>query len=226
MACEAERYEEALGSLSRRIVDPRELTKVVSQAVQAPDGVNLSNHRTILRLSRDLENRPTIVTTNFDTLFERAVIEAGFTDKVANLSFAGQELPAPGSLDFSGIIHIHGRIADEQIDLSSTPLIFTSADYGDAYMRSGWASRFFFDLVRCKTLVLVGYRAGDAPVRYLLNVLEADRNRFPDLRSVYAFDGINSDATEADARWDSLAVFPISYRKKVEPKKRHEVLWG
>lgn len=225
MAYEEERYEEALGSLNRRIVDPGELTRVVSKAVQTPSGANFFNHRTILRLSRDLENRPTIVTTNFDTLLERAMREAEPTIKVANLSFAGQELPAPGSTGFGGIIHIHGRIADEQVHLSPTPLIFTSADYGDAYMRSGWASRFFFDLVRCKTLVLVGYRAGDAPVRYLLNVLEADRDRFPDLRSVYAFDGIDSDATEADARWDSLAVESISYRKKDDPKKRHKVLW-
>ena len=225
MAYEEERYEEALGSLSRRIVDPGELTKVVSKAVQAPSGVNLFNHRTILRLSRDLENRPTIVTTNFDTLLERAIREAEPTIKVANLSFAGQELPAPGSAGFSGIIHIHGRIADEQVHLSPTPLIFTSADYGDAYMRSGWASRFFFDLVRCKTLVLIGYSAGDAPVRYLLNVLEADRDRFPDLRSVYAFDGIDSDGTEADARWASVAVSPLSYRKKNDPKKRHRALW-
>ena len=226
IAFKAERYEEALGSLSRRIVDPSELTRVVSKAVQAPNGVDLFNHRTVLRLSRDLENRPIIVTTNFDTLFERAVNEAGFTEKVANLSFAGQELPAPGSSDFGGIIHIHGRIADEQVHLSPTPLIFTSADYGDAYMRSAWASRFFFDLVRCKTLVLIGYSAGDAPVRYLLNVLEADRDRFPDLRSVYAFDGIDSDAAEAEARWASLAVPPLFYRKKKDPKKRHKALWN
>ncbi len=226
IAFKAERYEEVLGSLSRRIVDPSELTKVVSKEVQAPSRVNLSNHRTILRLSRDLENRPTIVTTNFDTLFERAVNEAGFTDKVANLSFAGQEIPAPGSVGFGGIIHIHGRIADEQIQLGQTPLVFTSADYGDAYLRSGWASRFFFDLVRCKTLVLVGYSAGDAPVRYLLNVLENDRERFPDLRLVYAFDGIDTDAAEAVARWASLAVPPLFYQKKKDSKKRHEALWN
>lgn len=226
MAYQAERYEEALGSLSRRIVDPSELTKVVSKAVQAPSGVNLSNHRTILRLSRDLENRPTIVTTNFDTFFEKAISKTEHMVKVADLSFAGQELPLPGSTDFSGIIHIHGRIADERAHLSPTPLVFTSADYGDAYLRSGWASRFFFDLVRCKTLVLVGYSAGDAPVRYLLNVLEADRDRFPDLRSVYAFDGIDSDVAEAEARWASLAVPPLFYRKKNNSEKRHEALWN
>ena len=90
-------------------------------------------------------------------------------------------MPAPGANDFLGIIHIHGRISDVQIGVDATPLVLTSADYGDAYMRSGWASRFLFDLVRCKMLVPIGYSASDAPIRYFLNVLEADRARFSDL---------------------------------------------
>ena len=65
-----------------------------------------------------------------------------------DISFAGQAQPAPGSQSFSGIIHIHGRLADAAIGLESAPLVLTSADYGDAYMRSGWASRFLFDLAR------------------------------------------------------------------------------
>lgn len=105
-------------------------------------------------------------------------------------SFAGQALPLPGSASFHGIIHIHGRIRDPAIGLDQSALFMTSADYDDAYMRSGWVSRFFFDLCRCKTVVLVGYSANDAPVRYFLNVLEADRARFRDLRTVYALDAI------------------------------------
>lgn len=58
-------------------------------------------------------------------------------------------------------------------------LVITSADYGDAYMRSGWASRFLFDLCRCKTIVLVGYSAGDAPVRYFSMFSKQIANAFP-----------------------------------------------
>ena len=144
-----------------------------------PEHPALDQHRTILRLSRDLDNRIAVVTTNFDTLLERAVHEVMPEEKLRDLSFAGQALPAPGSPSFSGIIHIHGRLADPTLQLEPTPLVLTSADYGDAYMRSGWASRFLFDLARCKAIVLVGYSANDAPVRYFLNVLEADRARFP-----------------------------------------------
>jgi len=221
------RFEEALGSLSRRIVNPADMIRAVVTELKPPVDADLSHHRTILRLSRDLENRPAIVTTNFDTLIERALIETEDADQVRAFSFAGQDLPSPGSAGFSGIIHIHGRIADPDLGLDETPLIVTSADYGDAYMRSGWASRFLFDLCRTKTIVLVGYSAGDAPVRYFLNVLEADRQRFPDLHPVYAIDAVQSRDL-ADVRWAALAVEPIAYEYQLDAAgelKSHAALW-
>ena len=212
-AYKQERYEEVLGSLSRRLADPDAVTRVVSELLAVPDNPILDQHGTILRLSRDLDNRLTVVTTNFDTLLERASVEIVQDITPANISFAGQALPAPGSPDFSGIVHMHGRLADQVIGLEQTPLVLTSADYGDAYMRSGWASRFLFDLARCKTIVLVGYSATDAPVRYFLNVLEADRARFPDLKPVYALDAYERDPREATEPWGTLAVTPLPYCK-------------
>ena len=207
------RFEEVLGSLSRRMSDPDAVRHTVSNLLAVPEHPALDQHRTILRLSRDLDNRIAVVTTNFDTLLERAVHEEMPEEKLRDLSFAGQALPAPGSPSFSGIIHIHGRLADPTLQLEPTPLVLTSADYGDAYMRSGWASRFLFDLARCKAIVLVGYSANDAPVRYFLNVLEADRARFPDLKPVYAFDAYEHDPSEAELSWGTLAVHPLPYCK-------------
>ncbi|MCX8999914.1 SIR2 family protein [Rhizobiaceae bacterium BDR2-2] len=224
---DAYRYEEVLGSLSRRIVNPTEFTQTITELLRPPAEPDLGNHRTILRLSRDRENRPAIITTNFDTLLEQALLEFDDTKQVQALSFAGQDLPSPGSAGFGGIIHLHGRIADEAIELKETPLVVTSADYGDAYMRSGWASRFLFDLCRCKTIVLIGYSAGDAPVRYFLNVLDADRQRFPDLRHVYALADVAARG-EADTRWETLAVTPIFYEYMADPEtgeKDHGALW-
>ena len=228
-SCAEGRYEEALGALRRRIVDPAELTRVVTNMLQPSDAADLEHHRTMLRLSRDLTNRPIIVTTNFDTLIERALAETD-SDATAKMSFAGQTLPLPGTADFEGIIHLHGRVSDPRMGLTQTPLVMTSADYGDAYMRSGWASRFLFDLVRCKTVVLVGYSAGDAPVRYFLNVLESDRERFRELKPVYALDGIAKGEVDADgeARWRALAVHPILYSTASYPALDgvpHGALW-
>ncbi|PWE26994.1 hypothetical protein C4N9_18485 [Pararhodobacter marinus] len=223
------RFEEVLGSLSRRIVDPDELVRTVCSLVKLPDAPDLSRHRTLLRLSRDLENRPNIVTTNFDTLIEHAWTQEGAPREViAGASFAGQALPMPGSAGFQGIIHIHGRIGDPAIDVDQSALVMTSADYGDAYMRSGWVSRFLFDLCRCKTVVLVGYSANDAPVRYFLNVLEADRTRFPDLRTVYALDAARDSEEDTIARWAALAVEVLPYRAVIGPdnqQQRHTALW-
>lgn len=225
----AGRFEEVLGSLSRRIVDPEELVRTVSDLVKLPESPDLSHHRTILRLSRDLENRPTIVTTNFDTLIEHAWLSVDEPlEVISTASFAGQALPLPGSAGFHGVIHIHGRIHDPVIGVDQSALVMTSADYGDAYMRSGWVSRFLFDLCRCKTVVLVGYSANDAPVRYFLNVLEADRSRFRDLRTVYALDVIEGNEEDTIARWAALAVEALPYRPVTESNGqpvRHLALW-
>ena len=225
---EDQAFEEVLASLSRRLSDPNAVTRAVTDLLAMPSMPDLEQHRTILRLSRDLDNRYCLVTTNFDTLFERALAEDTPGGMGEEISSAGEGLPAPGSTLFSGVIHIHGRLGDDCLKLQSTPLVLTSADYGDAYMRSGWASRFLFDLARCKSIVLVGYSAGDAPVRYFLSVLEADRTRFPDLRRVYAFDAYELDEEEAVARWGTLAVKLMPYCKfnsATGDREDHSPLW-
>ncbi|RCK26288.1 SIR2 family protein [Thalassospira lucentensis] len=222
---EGQRYEEVLGALGRRLADPEAMVRTVSEQLVVPSEPQLNKHQTILRLSRDLNNRVLTVTTNFDTLLERALENSPNRDR--QKSFAGQALPAPGGPNFSGIIHLHGRLGDPELDLEATSLVLTSSDYGDAYMRSGWASRFLFDLARCKTLVLIGYSANDAPIRYFLNVLEADRARFPDLHQVYAFDAYERDPIEAQTGWGTLAVKPLPYCKfnPANGDPDHSPLW-
>lgn len=206
LSIEQGRYEECLGTLSRRLADPRLLYQAVAEALDADRARPATTHPIILRLSRDFEGRPIVVTTNFDTLFERA------SPGLAAKSFAGAIIPAPGGPRFEGIVHLHGRLADANLGLRQSDLILTSADYGDAYLRSGWAARFLYDLARTRTIVLVGYSASDAPVRYILNILEADRDRFPDLNEIYvlAHRGDN-DLKTAQAVWDAIAVRPVIF---------------
>jgi hypothetical protein len=90
--------------------------------------------------------------------------------------------------------------------------VLTSAEFGDAYLRAGWASRYVYDLVRAYTVVLVGYQAEDPPMRYLLEALEADRERFPDLQKVYAFASSELGEEKLEgALWRAKAVEPILY---------------
>lgn len=228
LAYDQNRFEEVLGSVSRDLANPSAMVEAAAALLAIPAAPELGQARTIVRLSRDLSNRVLVVTTNFDTLLERAIAALDPHADPAAISFAGQALPAPGGADFSGIIHIHGRLADAELALESTPLVLTSSDYGDAYMRSGWASRFLFDLARCKTIALVGYSANDAPVRYFLNVLEADRARFPDLRRVYALDSYAVNREDAERPWGTVAVTPIAYCKN-DPETgapNHSPLWN
>ncbi|PHY13460.1 hypothetical protein CSW58_05555, partial [Caulobacter sp. B11] len=214
-----------LGSLARRLSNRSAMHETVRRLLVVADP-QLEKHKTILRLSRNLDNRVAIVTTNFDTFFERALDEVEDAGVAAGESFAGQALPLPGADDFGGIIHLHGRLDDPVVKIAGTPLVLTSAEYGEAYMRSGWAARFLFDLVRCKTLVLVGYSAGDAPIRYFLNVLEADRERFSDLQPVYALDAFDEAGSGEGDRWAPIAVRPLGYRRgRKGEADRHAALW-
>jgi len=219
-----QRFEECLGSLSRRLSRPDDVLDATTEILKVSGQKPSSNHDIIVRLSRDEAGRPSVVTTNFDTLFERALSRSRSRAVASEASTAGQNIPAPGTERFHGIIHLHGRLADTSLRLPATDLILTSAQYGEAYLRAGWAARFFFDLARCRTLVLVGYRAGDAPVRYILNVLEADRTRFTDLKTVYALDRAGDDTAAAAARWEALAVVPLLYKHEIDGGG-HNALW-
>ncbi|UGY22920.1 SIR2 family protein [Bradyrhizobium septentrionale] len=180
-------YDRALGSLEKRTRLPKAPSLVrdaVSELLKAPKRP-LPDHAALLGLSCDAEGRPRLLTTNFDTLFERAGRTLGLSGVPSQ---AGISIPrAGGERDF-GVLHLHGRIADRSMRLEASDLVLTSADFGDAYLRNGWASRYIEDRMRLGTLVLVGYRAEDAAMRLLLEALDADRDRFLDLGRIYAME--------------------------------------
>jgi NAD-dependent SIR2 family protein deacetylase len=213
-------YDRVLRCLERRLAAsdlPRQqgmrerMRSAVRKALSPPEGADLSNHLVLLKLSRDAEGRTRLLTTNFDTVFERAWFDQHHT-RIP--SHAGPAMPRPKVSNFEGVLHLHGRLADAraELELTETDLVLTSAEFGDAYLRSGWASRYVYDLVRTHTLVLVGYQADDPPMRYLLEALEADRERYPDLQEVYAFASCSAGADEVTkALWEAKGVKPIPY---------------
>jgi hypothetical protein len=128
-------YDRALRSLEKRTLLPRAPSRVrsaVSELLQPRQGVELADHLALVQLSRDAEGRPKVLTTNFDTLFERAARNGGFN---AVPSHAGKAIPKPGGPNDQGILHLHGRLADATLGLLETDLVLTSADFGDAYLR-------------------------------------------------------------------------------------------
>ena len=198
-------YDRALHLLEKRIRRPGSESPVrgaVDALLQPPaDVTHLPDHLALLQLSRDAAGRPRLLTTNFDTLFERA---AGASIP----SHAGKALPDPGRARDCGILHLHGRLADEQMDLDETDLVLTSADFGAAYLRDGWASRYMEQRMRLAPIVLIGYAADDAAMRLLLEALDADRDRFPDLGKVYALDQRRDGSAK---RWKAKGIEPIEF---------------
>lgn len=200
-------YDRVLRSLEKRTLLPGTESFVraaVADILAPPATVNLSRHLSLLGLSRDRAGRPRLLTTNFDTLFERAAVQEG----TPPISHAGKSIPRPGSARDHGILHLHGRLKDRALNLEETELILTSADFGDAYLRDGWASQYVEDRMRINTLVLVGYAAEDAALRLLLETLDADRERFHDLKSIYAIEKRSDDSASL---WKAKGIIPIEF---------------
>lgn len=184
-------YDRLIGLLEQRLVyraadwqqPNNDVRDAVARLLRPRRAVSLSAHADLLDLSRGRDGSPRIVTTNFDTVFERTW-KKRTGRRLPSTACAG--IPGVGSPDFLGALHLHGRIEDRSLGLGRTDLVLSAPNFGEAYMRNGWASRFVYDLLRRYTLVLVGYAADDPPVRYMLEATEEGRLNFPDLRPAYA----------------------------------------
>ena len=177
-------------------------------------------HHHLLQLSRGTDGDVRLVTTNFDMLFEKSWQKYEGDSPLPSHAAAG--MPGPGAPEWRGVFHLHGRLADKAFrDLGATSLVLTSAEFGDAYLRTGWASRYLYDLLRHTNVVIVGYSLNDPPLRYLIDALDADRDRF-DFKNLYAIAPIrDGDAASTRAVWEARGTIPLLY-DPVHPKSGKE----
>lgn len=203
-------YDVVLGLLERRIDEDSHAKSKVRQEVREKllfKGLKSGSiHRSLIRLA----NRGaavTIATTNFDLLFEDA--SRRLKQKIETYSLGG--IPRPGRReDFSGILHIHGRL-DPDVSRNSD-LILTDQDFGEFYLRRRVVPDFIYDAARLFHIVLVGYSANDPPMRYLLNAVAADGERFDDLKERFTFIGGSMPPGSIEiADWKGRGITPISY---------------
>ncbi len=169
-------------------------------------------HELIARISSDVEGKPQIVTTNFDLLFEHAIKEGSC--RIDNIDI--HEPPALPEIKrgdpITGITYLHGRLHDSNSQHHN--YVLSSADLGRAYLSEAWATRFVLALLDSYTVVLVGYKAEDPPVQYLLWGLNHDQRS--DRTKLYAFD--RGKPEEVETRWRDRGVTPIAY-------EQHRHLW-
>ncbi|MFJ7884677.1 SIR2 family protein [Pseudomonas sp. NPDC096917] len=185
----------------------------VSSALRSKKSTFIDNHKVILRLSKNSSQKPQVVTTNFDLLFEQA--QRGVRTHVQ------PALPdLTSGLHPEGVIYLHGRLSGKNNAANKSNFIISSADFGRAYLAEGWANRFIKNLAQQYVIVLLGYSAEDPPVRYLLEGMHSKNGSIGG--SIYAFDigtqervdqswrhkGVNGVAfNEYEDLWSSLAAW-------------------
>jgi SIR2-like protein len=185
-------------SLLERECERKEVQAAVATAIKPADNADLSAHRTLIDLSRGRDGTVRLVTTNFDLLFEACV------DGIA--CSGPPVLPDPRSANFSGIIHLHGRVDANYGRPGDEEFIVSSADFGRAYLSDGWATRFMHSLLARFQIVFVGYAADDPPVQYLLEALNL---RAGNRSRLFAFQpGSNVDDA---ALWEHRGVRAIPF---------------
>ena len=62
--------------------------------------------------------------------------------------------------------------------------------------------------MRLGPLILMGYAAQDAAMRLLLETLDADRDRFRDLKNIYSID---KETPDSASLWKAKGITPIEF---------------
>ena len=191
-------------SLLEETYPPDEVRAMVG-AELAPRGEGGGEHEVVARLSTDASGRPRLVTTNFDRLFDAAPSLAG------RPVHTPERFPDPAAEGgWEGVVHLHGALGHGQGEL-----VLSEASFGRAYLAPpAPAAAFVAGLLDRHVVVLLGYRAEDPPMEYLLRGL---RRAGADQRRLYAF--VSGGTAEAEADWLSRGVTPVFYGEN------HERLW-
>ncbi|MFL6603481.1 MAG: SIR2 family protein [Steroidobacteraceae bacterium] len=202
-------YDVALGMLERRMDGQSSSSSSVRRSIAATlrrSGARpAAIHHALIRLA-DRGGATTIVTTNFEHLLE----EAARTARRSVQTYTLGGIPRPGrTMDFAGVLHIHGAFDRDPARVAD--LIVSDQDFGEFYLRRRVVSDFIYDAARLFNIVLVGYSANDPPMRYLLNAVAADGNRFDDLKERFTFVGAAEPDPVSLEDWKARGITPIQY---------------
>ena len=179
-----------------------EIDYLIAKRLRTKPGACVSAHQTVLRISKGVDGKPQLVTTNFDLLFEYAC-------KQKIRRYVPPTLPdLVNGEPLAGLVYLHGRI-DRRIKRGNVRqgFVVSSSDFGRAYLAEGWATRFIRELLDQYSVVLIGYSANDPPVRYLLQGLHTRRRKSQ--ARLYAFDSGTEE--EVQAHWRDSGVHVLAY---------------
>ncbi len=217
-AIRTRRFDTAIALLENKIVGGREAVRRELANILTPNfeiSGATATHEALLTLSRNREERTRLVTTNFDRLFEKVIDDAGLSVAL----FQAPLLPVPKSR-WDGLVYLHGLLPAKKPSAQELDrLVFSSGDFGLAYLIDGWAARFVGELFRNYTVCFVGYSLDDPVLRYMTDALVLGESP----REMFAF-GSHSKCKEKEqtGHWQAKNVTPILYREH----RRHSYLHG
>ncbi|MDQ2777320.1 MAG: SIR2 family protein [Acidobacteriota bacterium] len=198
-------HDIVLGLIEHRIGKQR-VRLALSKVLKINPGADLATHEALLQLATSRQGHVRLVTTNFDQGFQHAGCAVAPEFDYAPF------LPVPGGT-WSSIVHLHGGLGDPR-DTDGQNLIFTSADFGRAYLTDGWAAKFLAELFRRSAAILfVGYSVSDPAIRYLVDAFAADRaDEGARAAKAYILAGSIKEHVSKDERtWRSRGLVPLTY---------------
>ena len=209
-AIKAKQFDTAIGLLETNIVGGREkvrreLATILTPATDVPN--TITTHAALLTLGKNRDGLTHLVTTNFDRLFEQTIAD----NELELQCFQAPLLPVPKPR-WDGLVYLHGLLASSSNLNNLNQLVFSSGDFGLAYLTERWASRFVGELLRNYTVCFVGYSIDDPILRYMMDALAADRLLGESSREMFAFGSYSENHQEERKReWSAKNVTPILY---------------
>lgn len=217
-AYDRSQYDGTLDLLERRLPGHRASVRKAIARILQPNlrkrGAT-DTHKALIQLARTRDNRSMrLVTTNFDRVF--AAITAKM--KPAVNSFAAPYLPIAKNSRWDGLVYLHGLLPKDLGDTSAlNRLVFTSGDFGLAYLTERWASRFVAELFRNYVVCFVGYSINDPVLRYMMDAIAADRMLGEMVPQAYAFgDCLPGDQEQKQIEWEAKGVRAILYEVPID----------
>ncbi|MCO5383793.1 MAG: SIR2 family protein [Methanosarcina barkeri] len=109
-------------------------------------------------------------------------------------------------------MYLHGLLPDSFDETELNRLVFTSGDFGLAYLTERWASRFVTELFRHYTVCFVGYGINDPVLRYMMDAFAADELLGETRPEAFAFACYyNEEREKAKIEWETKGVIPLLY---------------
>ena len=209
-AIKAGLYDRALALLEARIIGAinpgvNQVRKAIVEELIIKDDADLQHHKNILQLSKTANQKYRLVTTNVDHGFLKA------DPAIFNMIDAAPKLPVPKPHKWTSVVHLHGIIDED--DPNGEQLIFTSGDFGSAYLTERWASKFVTELFSHFTVLFVGYGVNDPVIRYMTDAIAAERLRgYKVFKQPYVFAYTKpAQRTVSENTWRAKGIEPVLY---------------